>query len=168
MKKPLNISVALLVAIFSFSCFIPANNPDPFYSAWKDWGGPRFPLIYPYDVFYIGGSEKWTITLHSHQKSEELHYYQSINDVDKIFVANNVIMIHSSYEEKIENNNLNQDLSWFVFVPNEEIEKGFEAETDFLKFIDTYGIVDLKWETPDILNRKFLDTGCLEWIPGCG
>ncbi len=167
MKKSFNISILLLIAVFSFGCFIPVNNPDPFYSAWRDWGGPRFPLIYPYDVFYIGQSEDWAINLHSPQKSEELHYYQSVNDIDKIAVVNGVIMVHSSYKEKNGSVVSAQDLSWFVIIPSEEVERGFNNEVSFLKFIDAYGIAEIKWETPDQLNRKFLDTGCLEWIPGC-
>jgi hypothetical protein len=65
MKKNTRTLNLVLILIISLGCGIPASNPDKFYFAWADWGVPRFPLIKPYDVSFLGKNENWVIALHS-------------------------------------------------------------------------------------------------------
>ncbi len=150
----------------SMSCFVPKNNPDEFYSAWVDWGSPRFPLIKPYAAFYVSENAKWSINLLV-PRSRELNHYLNITEIEKVAVNKDVIIVYTSHSQKTGPNDPLITLYWFVIIPNQEIERGFDNETDFIEFIAKYGIEDVKWETPDDINRRFLDTGCLDWIPGC-
>lgn len=161
------LAFTLVCAVGSvFGCNIPVNHADPFYSAWVDWDSPRFPLIKPYEVDYVGGDVGWTIPLHSLHPSSELRDFLSIYNVEKISVADGVIMVYASYELATGNGNTN-DLSWFVIIPDQEIETGFVTEPEFLEYLEDYDIDDLVWENPEDVNRRFLDTGCLKWIPEC-
>jgi hypothetical protein len=58
-------------------------------------------------------------------------------------------------------------LYWFVIIPQEKLEVGFDNEADFLKYIREYGIEEPTWEDPESIFQRFKDTGCLEWIPDC-
>jgi hypothetical protein len=163
-----NIILALVfVFVVTISCNIPADNPDPFYSAWVDSGVPRFPLIKPYAAFYDEQNSKWSIKLYAKKPSDELLYYLGINDVEKISIYKGVIMVYNNPTPKNNPDDSIKSLYLFVLIPSQETERGFDNEPDFLNFIGTYEVEEVSWETPDDLNRKFLDTGCLEWIPGC-
>ena len=56
---------------------------------------------------------------------------------------------------------------WFVLIPAKEIGEGFHAEDEFREYIQTLGIQNPDWQTPDEAYKKFKETGCLEWIPDC-
>lgn len=165
MNKTILISILACVLLISIGCGIPAYQPDSFYSAWVDWDGPRFPLIKPYDVFFLGQEERWVISLHSSLTSDQMEYYLNIYDVEKIAVTNGVIMVYTPYVQ--DENDEQKAFYWFAIIPDKDIEKGFDNEFDFLEYVKEYGIEDIVWRSPEELNRKFLETGCLEWIPDC-
>ena len=162
-----HITILVVLCIVFISCSIPVNHPDPFYSACKDWDAPRFPLIKPYDVLYLGQNEQWVVSLHSTITADKVKFYTSINDVQKITVVKEVIMIYSHYEKTIDESNNENSFYWFVIIPNKNIAAGFNSEDDFLSYLNQFGIVNINWESPEDINKSFLSTGCLDWIPGC-
>ena len=52
-------------------------------------------------------------------------------------------------------------------VPTKNITKGFHTEDEFRQYIQTLGIQDPDWQTPDAAFAKYAQTGCLDWIPDC-
>jgi hypothetical protein len=58
-------------------------------------------------------------------------------------------------------------LHWFVIIPKEKIETGFEKENDFQIYIQQYGIESPNWLDPTDLFHQFDLTWCLDWIPAC-
>jgi hypothetical protein len=54
-----------------------------------------------------------------------------------------------------------------VSVPDKNIAKGFHTKDEFDQYIQTFGIRNPDWQTPDEAYKKFAQTGCLDWIPDC-
>jgi hypothetical protein len=54
-----------------------------------------------------------------------------------------------------------------VIIPEKEIAEGFHTEDEFRQYIQTLGIQNPNWQTPDEAYEQFTQTGCLEWIPDC-
>jgi hypothetical protein len=52
-------------------------------------------------------------------------------------------------------------------VPSKNITVGFHTEDEFDQYIQTLGVQNPEWQTPDEAFKKFAETGCLEWIPDC-
>jgi len=177
MKKTTPAHFLMLVLVISIACGIPAPHSDPFYSAWVEWGAWRFPLIKPYEVYFVAeGFDWWMIDLDYgllYEPSSEMLFYMDIVDVRKVAVQSGVIMIYTPYEQKMDDIGTQKVLYWFVIIPsetedvNDDITMGFDKESDFLQFVQEHGIENVTWETPEEINRRFVTTGCLKWIPRC-
>jgi len=77
-------------------------------------------------------------------------------------------MAYSAYVDKKANIYIQDSyFHWFVLIPDKEIAKGFQTEAEFRQYIQTLGIQDPYWQTPDETYKQFKKTGCLEWIPDC-
>lgn len=99
--------------------------------------------------------------------AKEIYWYTGLHDVQKIAVVEGVILVYTPYEPLVAKDVGQKVLNWFVIIPDKGIETGFDNENDFLEYLQEYGINEVSWETPDVLYQRFLDTGCLDWIPGC-
>jgi hypothetical protein len=163
------LSISLLT-----SCTPLVHHADPFYNVNDDFSMNRIPLINPIEANRLSSSFPWDIELHpgmwvDFPKSQGLYYlYGHVHELEKFAVKNGVIMAYSSYIDKdadayIQNNYYH----WFVIVPNKEITKGFHTENEFREYIQTLGVEDSDWQTPDEAFEQFRRTGCLEWIPDC-
>src|SRR5690606_37437204 len=116
----------LLVSWTNLS-FIPA----PFYEdiGWVD--ANYLPLIEPYRAIKLLGEEytnDWKISLYVPPEEKELDYYLSIQNIQKISVQKNIIMIYSPDSLNV-NTTGNFDIPeyyWFVIIPNQNIEIGFK------------------------------------------
>jgi len=151
------------------------QHSDSFYDL-NDNDFPRnhLPLINPIEATSERSSSPWDIELHpaiwvDFPNSQGLYYlYGHINELEKIAVKNGVIMAYSSYVDKEADAYIQDNYyHWFVVVPDKKIAKGFHTEGEFREYIQTLGIQDPKWQTPDEAYDKFAETGCLEWIPDC-
>ena len=173
MKKFLFPTSLVLIFIALFGCSVRYRNPDPFYSSTGEWDSIRFPLIKPYQVTYHEQSPRrleadyWGIQLHVSPMAKEIYWYTGLHDVQKIAVVEGVILVYTPYEPLVAKDVGQKVLNWFVIIPDKGIETGFDNENDFLEYLQEYGINEVSWETPDVLYQRFLDTGCLDWIPGC-
>jgi hypothetical protein len=158
--------VGILALITACSTVTRHYSDDPFYSSVGDWDVVRFPLMKPYEVVSVDGN-KWGVDLHALKSAKGIYWYLDIREVQKIAVTNGVILAYTQYKPDA-NEMLDQKvLYWFVIIPDEKIETGFDIEDDFLKYIQEYGINEPVWEDPNTLFQRFQETGCLEWIPGC-
>jgi hypothetical protein len=142
-------------------------NDDPFYAYSGEWDSIRFPLIKPYEVGNLGMGDGWGMNLSPSLSVTGIQGYIGIEDVQKISVENGVILVYTQHKPYIDKEAGEKVLYWFVIIPAKKIETGFDNEDDFLKNIQEYDISKPTWEDPDTIYKKFEETGCLEWIPGC-
>lgn len=167
MKTTYAILVAVGVLALMLACSLTRfENIDPFYSSTGDWDSSRFPLLKPYEAIRLVGMDEWYINLNA-TDMQAMFLYASIPNPSKIAVQEGVIMVYTSYKPEVSENLRDEIFHWFVLIPSKDIEMGFKNETDFTSYIQTYGIDEVSWETPDAFFQEFEDTGCLEWIPGC-
>jgi len=157
---------------------IQGEDSDSRYISIKDCGEGllqnRIPLIDPIEVNRLNSSSSWDIELQpcmwfNFPNSQGLYYlYGHIHSPEKFAVENGVIMAYSSYVDKDADAYIQDNFfHWFVMVPDEKITKGFQTEDAFLEYIQTLGVEDPDWQTPDEAFDTFLETGCLAWIPDC-
>jgi hypothetical protein len=158
--------VGILALITACSTVTRHYSDDPFYSSVGDWDSTRFPLIKPYEVISLDAGI-WGMKLHVLQSPEGIYWYLGIGDLQKIAVMNDVILVYTQDKPYVDKEAGQKVLYWFVIIPDEKIETGFDNEDDFLKYIQEYGINEPVWEDPNTLFQRFQETGCLEWIPGC-
>jgi hypothetical protein len=159
--------VGILLLIIACSTVTRHYSDDPFYSSVGDWDSSRFPLIKPYEVVNLEMGNGWGIGLNVSPSVKGIYWYLGINDVQKIAVANDVILVYTQYKPDVDEEAGQKVLYWFVIIPDKKIETGFDNENDFLKYVQEYGINKPAWQTPHAIFQRFQETGCLEWIPGC-
>ena len=180
MKNTVFYLVLFLSLSYLTSCAPPAQptNPpvqhaDPFYNINdNDYPLLHLPLIKPVEAKRQDGRTPWRVFLPygpyvSVPNSQEEYIY-GIEELEKFAVQNGVIMAYSSYVDTgavayIQENYYH----WFVIIPEKEIAEGFHTEDEFREYIQTLGIQDPDWQTPDEAYERFEQTGCLDWIPDC-
>lgn len=177
MKKTALYLMILLSISYLTSCAHLGHYSDPFYNFYfneNDYPGYRLPIIKPYSAkrdnlsspWYLGLAEILWVQI---PNSNNAYYaYTHVEELEKFAVKNGVITAYSSYVDKqadayIQNNYYH----WFVSVPDENMAKGFHTEDEFNQYIQTLGIQNPDWQTPDEAFKKFAETGCLDWIPDC-
>ncbi|HZJ22033.1 MAG TPA: hypothetical protein VFD54_01920 [Anaerolineales bacterium] len=151
----------------------PVQHADPFYNINDDdYPLIHLPLIKPIEADREDGRTPWSVFLPygmfvSVPNSQEEYMY-GIQELEKFAVQNGVIMAYSSYVNKeavayIQANYYH----WFVLIPDKKIAEGFHTEDEFNQYIQTLGIQEPDWQTPDEAYEQFTQTGCLDWILDC-
>lgn len=171
-----------LMILLSISCMtsfprFPSlrRHTDPFYDYNDSYApGARLPLIDPIQATRKGPSSPWSVNLMPHgpymsiPNSNEYYPYTYIEELEKFSVQDGVIMAYSSYVDKQADTYIqNNYYHWFVIVPDMNITEGFHTEDEFDQYIQTLGIQNPDWQTPDEAFDKYFQTGCLDWIPDC-
>ena len=168
-----------LILLFSMSCMTSCRphvqHADPFYNVGDDFGMNRIPLINPIEANRLRSSSPWSIELHpaiwiaDFPDNQGFHYpYARVNQLEKVAVKNGTIMAYSSYVDEKANAYIQDNYyHWFVTIPDKKITKGFHTEDEFRQYIQTLGVQNPDWQTPDEAFHKFAKTGCLAWIPDC-
>lgn len=174
MKKTAFYLLLLLSISFVTSCTPPVQHDDPFYDPYgEDYPRNHLPLIKPIEATRERSSYPWIISLPycpwvSIPNSQEEYGYCHIEELDKFAVENGVIMAYSSYVDKRADAYIQENYyHWFVIIPDQELAIGFHTEDEFLQHIQTLGVSNPDWQTPDEAFDEFVQTGCLEWIPDC-
>ena len=151
----------------------PVQHADPFYNInHNDYPLIHLPLINPIEADREAGRTPWRVFLPygpwvSVPNSQEEYGY-AIEELEKIAVKNGVIMAYSSYVDTGADAYIQDNYyHWFVLIPDKKIAEGFHTEDEFREYIQTLGIQDPDWQTPDEAYKQFKQTGCLEWIPDC-
>ena len=140
----------------------------PFYKNSGDIDSMRIPLIEPYKAVRLNNGNTWSVDLIIPPENKEIYYYLEISDVEKIAVENNLIMVYSSYVSPSIVTSIGEKvLHWFVIIPSQNIETGFETEEEFLSYIHSFGVEQPVWIDIDEAYKQFIKTGCLYWIPNC-
>jgi len=177
MKKPF----LCLMILLSVGCMIPfprfpslRHHTDPFYDYSDDYApGARFPLIDPVQAIRDSPSSPWELEVANYNfvgmpNSREFYVYGNVSPLEKISVKNGAILAYSPYvDQQADTYVQNNYYHWFVIVLEKNITKGFHSEDEFDQYIQTLGIQNAEWQTPDAAFDKYFQTGCLDWIPDC-
>jgi hypothetical protein len=175
MKKTVFCLMLILVISSVTSCTWYVRHSDPFYNYNEnDFPREHLPIINPIEATRERSFEPWYLGLGNDiwiqiPNSNNAYYaYSRVEKLQKFAVENGIVMAYSSYTDMqtdayIQNNFYH----WFVMIPSKDIAVGFHTEDEFDQYIQTLGIQNLDWQTPDEAFDKFVDTGCLEWIPDC-
>jgi hypothetical protein len=137
---------------------------------------PRIPLIKPTEIKYRESLHHWRIlidygvSVHVPTRPGNVLriYIYAVNELEKFAVENGVIMAYSAYVDTEADAYIQDNYyHWFVLIPEQKIGEGFHTEAEFREYIQSLGIQDPDWRTPDEARKQFLRTGCLEWFPDC-
>jgi hypothetical protein len=153
----------------------PVHHADPFYNFnHNDYPLLHLPLIKPIEVKREDGRTPWRVLLtygpsvRIPNKQDIFIYGYDIEELEKFAVSHGVIMAYSPYvDQKADSYVLNNYFHWFVIIPEKKIGEGFHTEEEFRQYIQTLGVQDPDWQSPDEAYQRFQQTGCLEWIPDC-
>ncbi len=172
------------MVLLSLSCILgyspPERYADPFYNFNDDGfdSSLYLPLIKPIDAVSLTTSEAgeslWVVFLARGtwvsvpNSQNNLAHYDTIEELEKFAVKNGVLMAYSAYIDKEADAYIQENYyHWFVLIPDKKIAEGFRTEDEFNQYIQTLGIQDPNWQTPNEAFDKFKETGCLDWIPDC-
>jgi hypothetical protein len=163
-KKGISFLYIFLFFILLFGC----SDRDPFYSHGSGIDYLRFPLIKPYYAMTLTHEEpNWNIQLEFKPPLAKESHEFAIIGIQKIAVSKEKIFVYSSTGTRKDPLDLQEkDFHYFILIPNENIEMGFETREEFLEYIENDKST-LQWLDPLTILQKFEKTGCLEWIPGC-
>ncbi len=178
MNKRIFQLMGFLIISFLTSCTPLVDHADPFYDLnGSDYPRGHIPLIKPVEVTRDIFSSSWNLDLlnsvhidlpkSQEQEVVDVYIYSRIDELGKFAVEDGVIMAYSPHiDQQADPYIQNNFYYWFVMVPSENITKGFHTEEEFRQYIQTLGIQDPDWQTPDDVYDRFLNSGgCLEWIP---
>lgn len=156
------------------SCASTVQHADRFYNVGDAFSIPRIPLIKPTEAEYRASFTHWRIFIDYGifvsvpTRQDNFFYVYDIEELEKFAVENGVIMAYSEYVDKDADAYIQDNYyHWFVLIPDQEIAEGFHTEDEFRQYIQTLGIQDPDWQTPDEAYEQFKKTGCLAWIPDC-
>jgi hypothetical protein len=174
MKKTVFCLMILLSIGYLTSCAPPGHYSDPFYN-FNDNDFPRdyLPLRDPIKAVRDNPSSPWSLELANYlwvddPNSQEVYAYSNVEELQKFSVKDGVIMAYSSYVDEGADPIVRDNYyHWFVMVPDKKITEGFHTEDEFDQYIQTLGVQNPYWQTPDEAYDKFAQTGCLDWIPDC-
>lgn len=168
MKKfHLSLLTLMLLGILGACNPIAYLTQDPFYQDNGESSFGSFPLIKPYKAINADKEFGWYIDLHVDPSMKELYYYNSLRNIEKIAVENGVIMVYTPYIKSVNKEFGEKVMHWFVIVPDQNIETGFDVESDFLNYIQKFDIKQPNWINPSSAFEQFDRTWCLDWIPAC-
>ena len=163
----INIAIACFVSLFLSGCWFSAdkarkNNPntDPFYVEASGFDYSRFPLINPYAIMTINRGKEWNLGI-----KDDIGFSYNVTNVKKLYVKKGFILVYASDSTTINNKKVYE--AWFVINPNNKEEKGFVTEQEFLNYLKKENIEKPEWREVNAVFKQFVDTYCLEWIPGC-
>ena len=153
---------AIIAAIITSSLFLVSckqktdgKTKDYFYSSGGGLGLKRVPLIKPYEAV-MWAADDWRINFETPQLLE-----LSIHNVKSVNVLDSVIILYASGDVSIRS--VKYPEGWFVIIPNEKIEEGFEHKKDFLARLNTFGITDPSLHDLDSVYSIFKAKEKLDW-----
>lgn len=175
--------LCLFMLLLSLSCILDYSPPeryaDPFYNFNDGFDSSLYlPLIKPIDAVSLtiseAGESLWVVFLARGtwvsvpNSQNNLAHYDTIEELEKFAVKDGAILAYSAYVDKEADPYIQENYyHWFVLIPEKKIAEGFQTEEEFSNYIQTLGIQNPNWQTPNEAFDKFKKTGCLDWIPDC-
>lgn len=129
---------------------------DKFYSnKSSSWDASRIPLIKPYEMLKLNGSNEWTMNL--------VDIPGSVSNIKEVNVLQNIIVIHAG---ETYCNNAKVQEAWFIIIPEKHIEKGFEKKEDFDKYLSSLQVIEPKLYNVDKISEDFNKSKKIDWQKG--
>lgn len=98
---------------------------------------------------------------------KEVSSVMEISDIQKIAVFDNVIMVYTTDNTTHRFGDYNFIFHWYVLMPDENLEIGFETGDEFLEYLRQNNLGEPEWREPLAILQEYDRTGCLDWIPDC-
>ncbi len=163
----INLCIGCLLIMFLSGCWYGEdkarkNNPntDSFYIEDSGFDYSRFPLIKPYEGMTLDHGDKWDLGF-----NDDIGFSCRVINAKKLDVKEKFILVYAYDSTSINNHKV--DEAWFVIDPENKKEKGFANEQEFLEYLKKEGIENPEWKDVTKVFKEFVDTYCLDWIPGC-
>lgn len=140
-------------------------NKDPFYTENSGYDYIRLPLVKPYELISLDKGNIWG--LEGQPKPKLIKEDNTAFGIKKIEVKSGIILCYCEGHTMVGGEKF--DRAWYVFIPEQNINKGFATEQEFITYLQTKGIQKepIEWDTPEKLFEQFSNTHCLPWIPDC-
>jgi hypothetical protein len=129
-----------------------------FFESTGGWDYRRIPLIAPYEAISIS-KETWGIGL----ETDSIRYQPSVSDITKLNVVNSRFIVTYSSNTSLAGELV--DELWFIIIPEENIERGFTNEEDFLTYLKENNIDHPNLVDVNELYDELVSKGYLEWFP---
>ena len=157
MKAVLITSILFLIMLISCTNSKKRKiKKDSFYTDYGGFGHKRIPLVKPYEAVKVSEDE-WRVELQTTQLLE-----LSIHNVRALNVINDTIIIYAEGGEvSIKDTKYNE--AWFVILPTEEIEKGFNKKEDFIAYLAKATVKDIKLYDTDKVYATFYNNKKIDW-----
>ncbi len=143
----------IMIALFLFSCI--NNNrkkeqsiEDNFYKSKGSYDAARIPLIKPYELIRLNGSNEWVLNL--------FEIPGSISNVKEISVNEGLIFLHSG-ETYCNNEKVKE--SWVIINPAKNEERCFSHQNEF----EMSAKKKIRFDIPDYIFKEFNKKGNIVW-----
>lgn len=158
MKFLLIICLGYLLNLFPACKSKPKENKteDKFYTtSTSSWDAVRLPLIKPYELIKLNGTEEWMMNFQQ--------IVGSASNVKEINVIDSAIVLHCGktyckYEEVRE--------AWYLIIPDKQKEECFSTEDDLLKYLALIKKSKPELYSVDSVYNQFDKTKRVDWQPG--
>ena len=126
---------------------------DKFYTTTtSSWDASRIPLLKPYEMLKLNGTQEWTMNL--------FEIPSSVSNVEEINIYRNIILIHAG---ETYCNYAKVHEGWFIIIPEKHIEKGFDKKEDFKKYLSSLKIENPRLYSIDKVLEKFKKNTKIDW-----
>jgi hypothetical protein len=160
----IDVTILAMLMLFILTSCGPLLDADveptgvAFFESTGGWDYRRIPLIEPYEAVNIV-KETWGIGL----ETDSIRYQPSVSDITKLDVVNSKFILTYSLNTALEGERV--DELWFIIIPEENIERGFTKEEDFLTYLKDKGIDHPNLTDVSELYDELVNKGYLEWFP---
>ncbi len=142
-----------MLTLSLFSCFNNNNKKDQgeednFYVSKGSYDAVRIPLIKPYELIKLNGSNEWNLNL--------VEIPGSVSNVNEVSIKGNFIFLRSG-ESYCNNEKVKK--SWVIIDTKNKSEQCFNRQEDF----ENVNKEDTNFKVPDIVYKEFNDKGEIIW-----
>jgi hypothetical protein len=143
------LAFSLIIIINLFSC------RNDFSSRRGGFDYIRIPFIKPYEALCMNGSKRWQMNLYNSALNS------SIVNIKDVYVENGTMIL---YSENTYLDGQQAKKAWFIVIPGKQIERGFNNENDYIKYLKFIGIIK-KPQLIDInkISDYFNDNYPMNW-----
>lgn len=146
----------IIIILISFSLFSCVNNnkkkepiiEDNFYTSKGSYDAVRIPLIKPYELIKLNGSNEWVLNL--------FEIPGSVSNVKEVSVKEGLIFLHSG-ESYCNNEKVKE--SWIIINPSNTLEQCFSHQDEFKRSVKT----KITFTVPDTIYKEFNHKGKINW-----
>lgn len=134
------------------------RHADKFYTEKSDWDVIRIPLVKPYEALNLSSDQDWSVQLAD--MADPSGGPISVPGTKHINVIDSVILIHSR-KTILDGEWVNE--AWFVFIPKNQIFRGFKTHREYLNYTSSIKIKDPKLYDANEIMQYFNKKDTVDW-----